>query len=135
LGVNVVYSLVSIPLILHWLPRAEFGIWVLLGQLMSYLSLVDLGMTAAVARLLVDHKEERANGNYGSLIKTAFLVSVVQGALILSIITFGSPVLAALMKIPPENQIQNGRPDDIFWSEALFRFMFLFQAQGGCRSF
>ena len=103
LGVNVVYSLVSIPLILHWLPRAEFGIWVLLGQLMSYLSLVDLGMTAAVARLLVDHKDERANGNYGSLIKTAFLVSVVQGVLILSIITFGSPVLAALMKIPAEH--------------------------------
>jgi hypothetical protein len=29
LDVNVVYSLVSIPLILHWLPKAEFGMWLL----------------------------------------------------------------------------------------------------------
>ena len=42
LGVNVVYSLVSIPLILHWLPKAEFGLWVLLVQMMSYLVFVDL---------------------------------------------------------------------------------------------
>ena len=27
LGVNVVYSLLSVPLILHWLPKAEFGLW------------------------------------------------------------------------------------------------------------
>jgi O-antigen/teichoic acid export membrane protein len=104
LGVNVVYSLVSIPLILHWLPKAEFGMWLLLVQLMGYLGMVDLGMTSAVARLLVDHKDDRANGNYGSLLKTAMLVSAVQGAVVLMIAMLGAPVLAALMKIPPEHQ-------------------------------
>src|ERR1039458_8501512 len=84
LGVNAVYSLISIPLILHWLPKAEFGLWALLVQLMGYMALVDLGMTSAVARLLVDHKDDRGNGQYGSLLKTAFLVSLAQGILILS---------------------------------------------------
>ena len=104
LGVNVIYSLLSIPLILHWLPRAEFGIWVLLTQLMGYITLVDVGMTSAVARLLVDHKDERADGHYGSLVKTAFFVSVVQGTLILSIVLLAAPLLAALMKIPAEHE-------------------------------
>ena len=104
LGVNVVYSLISIPLILHWLPKAEFGMWAVLVQLMGYISLLDLGMTAAVARLLVDHKDERSNGNYGSLIKTAMVVSAIQGLIIVTVAWLGSPWLAALMKIPAQHE-------------------------------
>lgn len=104
LVVNVVYSLVSIPLILHWLPKAEFGLWALLVQLMGYMALVDLGMTSAVARLLVDHKDERSNGNYGSLLKAAFLVSAAQGILVLIIVILSAPGLASLMKITPEHE-------------------------------
>jgi len=104
LGVNVAYSLVSIPLILHWLPKAEFGLWAVLVQLMGYMSLLDLGMTGAVARLLVDHKDERANGNYGSLVKTAIFVSLAQGLIVLATVLVGSPLLASLMKIPTEHQ-------------------------------
>lgn len=100
LGVNVVYSLVSIPLILHWLPKTEFGMWAVLVQLMSYVSLIDLGMTSAVARLLVDHKDGRGNGNYGSLVQTAFLVSLAQGLLIMAAFQLGAPLLTELMKIP-----------------------------------
>lgn len=104
LGVNVIYSLVSIPLILHWLPKAEFGLWAVLVQLMGYLALLDLGMTGAVARLLVDHKDERANGNYGSLVKTGFVVSLAQGLIILAVVLLGAPLLASLMKIPAEHR-------------------------------
>jgi len=102
LGVNVVYSLVSIPLILHWLPKAEFGMWAVLLQLMGYVSLLDLGMTSAASRLLVDQKDERLSGGYGSMVKTAFLVSFAQGLIILIVVIFGAPLLAGLMKIPPE---------------------------------
>jgi O-antigen/teichoic acid export membrane protein len=102
LAVNMVYSLASVPLILHWLPKAEFGMWALLVQMMSYITMVDLGMTAAAARLLVDHKDDRANGNYGALVKTAFLVSAIQGGLILTITSLTAPLLATLMNIPAE---------------------------------
>jgi O-antigen/teichoic acid export membrane protein len=102
LGVNVIYSLVSVPLILHWLPKAEFGMWAVLVQLMSYMSLMDFGMTAAIARLLVDHKDERSNANYGSLVKTAFFVSLAQGLIILTVVWLGSPILTSLMNIPAE---------------------------------
>jgi O-antigen/teichoic acid export membrane protein len=102
LGVNVAYSLVSIPLILHWLPRAEFGMWAVLVQLMAYISLVDLGINQAIARFLVDHKDRRGEGEYGALVKTSALVSAVQGLIVLAVVMLGSPLLAGLMKIPPE---------------------------------
>jgi O-antigen/teichoic acid export membrane protein len=104
IGVNVVYSLVSVPLILHWLPKSEFGLWMLLVQLMSYIVLVDLGINSAIARFLVDHKDQRGTGIYGSLVKTSALVSAVQGLIVLLIVALGSPLLAAMMKIPPEYQ-------------------------------
>lgn len=102
LGVNVVYTLVSIPLILHWLPKAEFGMWAVLVQLMGYISLIDLGMTSAIARLLVDFKDRRNDGSYGSLVKTAFLVSTSQGLIILLATFLAAPWLTVLMKIPTE---------------------------------
>ena len=104
LGVNAVYSLVSVPLILHWLPKAEFGLWAVLVQLMGYVSIVDFGMTAAGARLLVDHKDDRKNGIYGSLVKTAFLVSASQGLIILAAAASAAPVLAGLMNIPADHR-------------------------------
>lgn len=106
LGVNVVYSLVSVPLILHFLPKAEFGLWAVLVQLMGYASLVDVGMTSANARLLVDHKDDRENGTYGSLVKTAALVSVAQGLVVFMGAAVAAPMLAGLMKIPPEHQAE-----------------------------
>jgi O-antigen/teichoic acid export membrane protein len=104
LAVNVVYTLVSVPLILHWLPKAEFGLWALLVQLMSYITLVDLGINSAIARFLVDHKDRRGDGEYGALVKTSALVSVIQGLIVLAVVTLGSPLLAGLMKIPAEYQ-------------------------------
>jgi membrane protein required for beta-lactamase induction len=41
LGVNVVYSLVSVPLILHWLPKAEFGLWSLFVRWREHLNGLD----------------------------------------------------------------------------------------------
>jgi O-antigen/teichoic acid export membrane protein len=104
LAVNVVYSLVSVPLILHWLPKAEFGLWAVLVQLMSYITLVDFGINQAIARFLVDHKDHRGNGEYGALVKTSALVSAIQGLIVLIVVMAGSPLLAGLMKIPVEYQ-------------------------------
>jgi O-antigen/teichoic acid export membrane protein len=71
---------------------------------MSYIVLVDLGMNSAIARFLVDHKDRRSEGGYGSLVKTSALVSVVQGSIVLAVVTLGSPLLAGMMKIPAEYQ-------------------------------
>ena len=43
---------VSIPLILHWLPKAEFGLWAVLVQIMSYITLIDLGINSRPSRSL-----------------------------------------------------------------------------------
>jgi O-antigen/teichoic acid export membrane protein len=83
LGANVVYTFLSVPLALHYLSKPEFGLWALTTQLAGYMALIDFGMSGAVARLLIDHKDQKDGGAYGGLVQTAFLVGLVQGGLIL----------------------------------------------------
>jgi O-antigen/teichoic acid export membrane protein len=83
IAVNVLYTLASVPLALHYLTKAEFGLWALTLQVAGFISLVDLGMGSSVARILIDHKDDRHNGRYGGAIKSGFLVGLAQGLITL----------------------------------------------------
>lgn len=109
LGANIFYTLASVPLALHYLGKAEFGLWALVTQMSGFIQLLDLGMTTSVSRILIDHKDERSNGNYGGIIKTGALVGLVQSVLIISSGITLSVVAGTLLHIP-ENLRQ-----EFFW--------------------
>ncbi|HVM62076.1 MAG TPA: lipopolysaccharide biosynthesis protein [Verrucomicrobiae bacterium] len=96
-----VYTMVSVPLALHYLSRAEFGLWALMSQVGGYLMLVDLGMTSSTARFLIDHKDTPGDGEYGSVLQTGQLVLCVQGLIVVAAGGLLSPLLAQLLGIPP----------------------------------
>jgi O-antigen/teichoic acid export membrane protein len=83
IAVNVLYTLASVPLALHYLSKAEFGLWALTLQVASFIALVDLGMGSSIARILIDHKDDRHNGRYGGAVKSGLLVGLAQGLIIL----------------------------------------------------
>ena len=99
LGANILYTLASVPLALKYLGWREFGLWVLTTQIGGYITLVDLGMGASVARILIDHKDDRAGGGYGSVVQTGILVGLVQGFLILLVGTILALVAAPLLRV------------------------------------
>ena len=81
LGVNTIYTLVSAPLALRYLSKPEFGLWALASNIAQYIGLIDMGMLGT-SRILIDYKDRKDDGNYGSVIQTFVLVSLVQGCLI-----------------------------------------------------
>jgi len=101
---TAVYVLISFPLAMHFFSREEMGVkkfalWALLSQVMGYFALIDMGLYTSVARLLIDHKDDRNGGAYGGLIKTSIAVSMVQGAILLVAGFFLAPVCTHLLKI------------------------------------
>jgi Polysaccharide biosynthesis protein len=82
LAVNTAFTLASIPLALHYLPRAGLGLWVVTTQVAGYLALLDFGLSGALARLLVDYKDRRDAESYGSMVQTGLFASGAQGALL-----------------------------------------------------
>jgi len=102
LAATAVYSLASVPVALHYLDKERFGLWALMGSLINYLSLIDAGMTGAAGRLFIDHKDDREGGHYGSLIQTGFLVSLIQGVIILVTGLLCAPAISRMLAIPAE---------------------------------
>ena len=102
IAVNVLYTLGSVPLALHYLSQEEFGLWATVGQVASYLLLVDMGMSGSVSRFLMDYKDDPTDPRYGTVIQTGFLVLLVQGLLIALAGTILSYWLPGLMRVPTE---------------------------------
>ena len=103
LGANILFTLFSVPLALHYLSREEFGLWALVTQVCNFnLLLIDLGMSGSLARILIDHKDDRTSPAYGTVIQTGFLVLVAQGVLIAGLGTLVSFWLPEWMAVPAQ---------------------------------
>jgi O-antigen/teichoic acid export membrane protein len=105
LGANILYTLASVPLALAYLSRSEFGLWALMTQIGGYVALVDLGMSGAVARILVDYKDHPGN-EYGSTVLTSALVGIVQGILVLLAGLCLAFIGGGLLRVPADLQRQ-----------------------------
>src|ERR1043166_7107831 len=106
LAAGSIYSLATVPLALHYLSRERFALWVLMSSIGNYLSLIDLGMSGSVARLLIDHKDHRKDGTYCSFVKTGWLVLAVQGLIVWSVGFVLAPPLSQLLAIPSDLQVE-----------------------------
>ena len=102
MAVNVLYTLASVPLALHYLSKTEFGLWALTLQVANFIALVDLGMGSSIARILIDHKDDRHNGRYGGTIKSGFLVGAAQGLIALAVGLSLVWFLAGWLRLPAE---------------------------------
>ncbi len=96
---GVIYSLASLPLAFHYLSKKEFALWGLMSGISGYLGLIDLGMTAAVSRHLVDFKDDRDGGTYGSLIKTGWIVLLTQSLIVFVVGFLGAPILSRMLAV------------------------------------
>lgn len=97
---TIVYSLLSVPIALRFLSVEEFGLFVLLLQVAGYFTLIEIGMSAATARVLVDHKDDPNGSSYGSVILTGFCVFAVQGLIILVAGFLSAPWIIKLVGVP-----------------------------------
>src|SRR6476619_6545323 len=85
LAAQSLYTFASVPIALHYLTKAEFGLWGLTVDIGAYVALIDAGMSGSVSRVLIDHKDDPTGDSYGSIVKTGALVGFVQGLLIMLI--------------------------------------------------
>ena len=102
IGANIAFTMVSIPLSLHYLKKEQFGLWVLVSQISGYLNLVDLGMNGAASRFIADHKENVNGGLYGAVLINSGIAFIIQGILILIIGMIFSLCAGILFAIPNE---------------------------------
>jgi len=97
---TVIYSFLSVPIALQYLSVDEFGLFVLMIQLAGYFTLIEIGMSAATSRILVDHKDNPNNGHYGAIIMTGFYVFAIQAAIVLLVGVVTAPWIIHIVGVP-----------------------------------
>jgi O-antigen/teichoic acid export membrane protein len=102
IGVNILYTIASVPLALHYLDKEEFGLWALVTQLSGYLMLLEFGMSGSVARSLSDHKDRIETGVYGSILRTGGRVFAIQGFLVFLLGLALARFAPALLDLPSQ---------------------------------
>ncbi|MEI6674205.1 MAG: oligosaccharide flippase family protein [Verrucomicrobiota bacterium] len=101
LGFSVVYTLMSVPLALHYLSKEEFGLWALITQLTGYLMLLECGMSGSIARFLSNYKDNMDGGKYGSVLVTGFVIFLLQGLTVMVLGILFVIAGSSILGIPP----------------------------------
>jgi O-antigen/teichoic acid export membrane protein len=96
----VVYSVATVPLALRYLTTEEFGLWMLVVQIGGYFILIEMGITAASSRLLIDKKDHKENGEYASMILAASAIFALQGLVIGAAGYLLAPSVADVLGLP-----------------------------------
>ena len=122
MGANIIYTLIQGRMFLHYISdNNEIGVWAVAIQVAGYFLLLDFGMSGSAGRLLMDHKDDKTSSNYGSMMKTGFVVSFIQGALILVCGIIASQwLLPEAVRITGKNFLvtseASGGQLELFWS-------------------
>jgi O-antigen/teichoic acid export membrane protein len=82
LTVLILVSLAQVPLVLAYLGKEQFGIWALAAQAAVWLQLVDGGMNGALARYLIDYRNDSTGLELRKCLATGLRVLGVQGLVV-----------------------------------------------------
>ena len=90
------------PLIVHSLGDVSYGIWVLLGSLVGYLGLLDLGVRGAVTRFIAKFHTQSDHLQATRLASSALVVFSVAGMVAILIGLGLAVVIGQIFQIPAE---------------------------------
>ncbi len=83
--VHAVLGFVYVPILLHYIGKNEYGLYQLIGSLISYFSIMDFGLTAAVTRYYSKFKALNDKVNMENLLALAARGYAIVTGIILAI--------------------------------------------------
>lgn len=82
--VQVVAAFVVTPIVVHGLGNLEYGIWGLIGQTVTSMSLLDFGIGIAVARYFAHHHALDDHDEMNRVVSTGLFLSLIPFVLVLA---------------------------------------------------
>jgi O-antigen/teichoic acid export membrane protein len=103
--VNMISGLLVMPYLIQRLGSTTYGLWILIGTLTGYFGVLDLGVPAAVGRLIAIHRARREPAHINVVMSTAFvlLFIVSLGVCVATWIALG--LFPALFTVPASSAL------------------------------
>jgi O-antigen/teichoic acid export membrane protein len=89
------------PFILHRLGETTYGLWVLVGSVVAYGTLFDLGITPAIIKYVAEYYARGQTKQARSVIATALCFYSVLGLVVIAVSAAVAPVFSELFNVPP----------------------------------
>jgi O-antigen/teichoic acid export membrane protein len=90
------------PFVVRSLGNSEYGAWVLLGSLVGYMGLLDLGVRGAVTRFIAKFHAEGDHHQSSQLASSAFFIFCISGLIATVVAVFLAVVVVPAFRIPEE---------------------------------
>jgi len=90
------------PFIVHSLGDESYGIWVLLGSIVGYLGLLDLGVRGAVTRYIAKFHAQENHLEATRVASSALVVFALVGLFAIAVAVVLAIIIDRVFQIPPE---------------------------------
>src|SRR5215831_1919201 len=92
------------PFVLHQLGVGHYGLWVLVGSVVAYSSLLDIGIAGAVVKYVAEYRTRGENEQAQSLVATALCLYSLIGLIVVALSVILSPILPSLFNVLPNER-------------------------------
>ena len=92
------------PFILHHLGATDYGLWIVVGSVVAYGSLLDLGIMGAVTKYLAEYLARGESDQAHELAATALCLYSLLGLLTVALSGVVAPVLPSLFNVSPDQR-------------------------------
>jgi O-antigen/teichoic acid export membrane protein len=100
LGVEIISGFILLPLLLNRLGEATYGVWVILGAVASYFTLVELGVRGSVGRFVAYYHSQHNQLALLRTVNSGLLMLIVMGSLSVVVLLIGEPIFFRVYEIP-----------------------------------
>lgn len=98
--VNMVSGLIVMPYLIQTLGSGTYGLWILIGTMAGYFGILDLGVSAAVGRLVAAHRARGEHDSVNQVMSTSCLFLLVAFAIVCVATALSLPVFPRLFSVP-----------------------------------
>ncbi len=105
LGVSIIVGFLLTPYIIKCLGTAQYGIWMLIGSVIGYYGLLDLGVTSALMRYVSRHAGQKDYDAVNEVVNTALIFFSIVGGIIIIVSLFIADPLASFFNIEVGDRI------------------------------
>jgi len=100
LVIRIVISLFLIPFIIHKLGDFNYGIWVLIGSIIGYYGLLDLGIGSTVTRYVSKYSAAKDSQNLNEIMSSCFFIFLGVGILCLTLSFVFAFIMPDIFNVP-----------------------------------
>lgn len=99
--VSIISGVLYTPYMLYKLGNETYGVWGIIGSILGYATLADLGLSGAVVKYTAEFRSAAEQAKINRLLSTAITCYMIIGLACIGVTLIVSPVVVPLFNIPP----------------------------------